>query len=76
MNGYEFIMMIQNRMKDPKFAQQFNALVGELNSIPGLREQVLQIAQMNNDKKRQKAIEKLPSKAKDIVQQIFVLLNN
>ena len=56
MNGYEFIMMVQNRMKDPVFAQQFNALVAQL--------------------KRQKAIEKLPSKAKDIVQQIFNLLNS
>lgn len=76
MNGYEFIMMIQNRMKDPKFAQKFNALIAELNSIPGLKEEVLRIAQISDDKKRQKAIEKLPSKAKDIVQQIFVLLNN
>lgn len=76
MNGYEFIMMIQNRMKDPKFAQQFNALIAQLNAIPGLKNEVLRIAQMNDDKKRQKAIEKLPKQAKDIVQQIFVLLNN
>lgn len=76
MNGYEFIMMIQNRMRDPKFAKKFNALVAELNSIPCLKEDVLKIAQINDDKKRQKAIEKLPSKAKDIVQQIFDLLNS
>ena len=45
MNGYEFIMMIQNRMRDPKFAKKFNALVAELNSIPCLKEDVLKIAQ-------------------------------
>ena len=76
MNGYEFIMMVQSRMKDPNFARQFNALVAELNAIPGLKQEVLKIAQINDDKKRQKAISRLPSKAKDIVQQIFVLLNN
>ncbi len=76
MNGYEFIMMVQNRMKDPVFAQQFNALVAQLNAIPGLKQEVLRVAQISDDKKRQKAIEKLPSKAKDIVQQIFNLLNS
>lgn len=76
MNGYEFIMMIQNRMKDPVFAQKFNALVAELNAVPGLKQEVLKIAQITDDKKREKAINRLPTQAKNIVQKIFVLLNN
>ncbi|MDD6794861.1 MAG: hypothetical protein PUE01_05560 [Clostridiaceae bacterium] len=76
MNGYELIMTIQNRMKDPIFAQKFNALAAELNNIPGLQQEVLRIAQISDDKKRKKAIDKLPVKAKEIVQQMFYLLNS
>lgn len=76
MNGYELIMTIQNRMKDPIFAQQFNALVNELNNIPGLQQEVMKIAQITDEKKRKKAIDKLPVRAKNIVQQIFTLLNS
>lgn len=76
MNGYELIMTIQNRMKDPIFAQQFNALVNELNNIPGLQQEVMRIAQITDEKKRKKAIDKLPVRAKNIVQQIFTLLNS
>lgn len=76
MNGYELIMTIQNRMKDPIFAQQFNALVNELNNIPGLQQEVMKIAQITDEKKRRKAIDKLPVRAKNIVQQIFTLLNS
>ncbi len=76
MNGYELIMTIQNRMKDPVFAQQFNALVNELNNIPGLQQEVMRIAQITDEKKRKKAVDKLPVRAKNIVQQIFTLLNS
>ncbi|MBE6051837.1 MAG: hypothetical protein E7214_14620 [Clostridium sp.] len=76
MNGYELIMIIQNRMKDPVFAQQFNALVNELNNIPGLQQEVMRIAQITDEKKRKKAIDRLPVRAKNIVQQIFTLLNS
>lgn len=76
MNGYELIMTIQNRMKDPVFAQQFNALVNELNNIPGLQQEVMRIAQITDEKKRKKAMDKLPVRAKNIVQQIFTLLNS
>lgn len=77
MNGYELIMKIQSRMKnDPAFAQRFNALVGELNNIPGLQQEVMNIVRINDEKKRKKAIDKLPSKAKSVVQEIFTLLNN
>ena len=76
MNGYELIMTNQNRMKDPIFAQKFNALAAELNNIPALQQEVLRIAQISDDKKRKKAIDKLPVKPKEIVQQMFYLLNS
>jgi uncharacterized protein YlxP (DUF503 family) len=77
MNGYEIIMKIQSKMKnDPVFAQRFNALVAELNNIPGLQQEVMSIVKISDDKKRKKAIDKLPSKARGIVQEIFTLLNN
>ena len=62
LNPYELIMLIKKRMQDPVFAQKFNALVNELNSIPGLQQEVIKIAQINDDKKRQRAIDRLPSK--------------
>jgi len=76
MNGYELIMKIKSNMKDPVFAEKFNRLVAELNTIPGLQQEVMQIAQINDDKKRKRAIDKLPSKAKNVVQEIFKMVNN
>ncbi|MDS0525216.1 hypothetical protein NNC19_05940 [Clostridium sp. SHJSY1] len=75
MNGYELIMKIQSRMKDPVFAQRFNALVAELNSMPGLQQEVMNIVKISDEKKRKKAVDKLPSRAKSIVQELFTLLN-
>jgi len=75
MNGYELIMKIKSNMNDPVFANEFNKLVAELNTIPGLQQEVMKIAQINDDKKRKKAIDRLPSKAKNIVQQVFKLVN-
>ena len=76
MNGYELIMTIQNRMKDPVFAQRFNSLISELNAIPGLQQEVMKIVQISDEKKRKKAIDKLPNRAKEVVQQMFSLLNS
>ena len=76
MTPYELIMLIQRRMKDPIFAQRFNALANELNSIPGLQQEVMRIVQINDDKKRQKAIDRLPSKVKSTVSEMFKLLNS
>ena len=76
MNGYELIMKIKSNMKDPVFAEKFNKLVAELNTIPGLQQEVMKIAQINDEKKRKKAIDKLPSKAKSVVQEIFKMINN
>ena len=76
MNPYELIMLIKKRMQDPVFAQRFNALVNELNAIPGLQQEVMRIAQINDDKKRQRAIDRLPSKVKKTVNEMFQLLNS
>lgn len=76
MNPYELIMLIKKRMQDPVFAQKFNALINELNSVPGLQQEVMRIVQINDDKKRQRAIERLPSKVKKTVNEMFQLLNS
>ncbi|MFR5946303.1 MAG: hypothetical protein ACLUF8_02745 [Clostridium sp.] len=76
LNPYELIMLIKKRMQDPVFAQKFNGLVNELNSIPGLQQEVIKIAQINDDKKRQRAIDRLPSKVKRTVNEMFKLLNS
>ncbi len=76
MNPYELIMLIKKRMQDPVFAQKFNALINELNNIPGLQQEVIKIAQINDDKKRQRAIDRLPSKVKRTVNEMFQLLNS
>jgi len=76
LNPYELIMLIKKRMQDPVFAQKFNALINELNNIPGLQQEVIKIAQINDDKKRQRAIDRLPSKVKRTVNEMFQLLNS
>ena len=73
--GYDLIMRIQQRMQDPKFAARFNSLIQDLNSIPGLQQEVMRIARIDDPKKRQKAIEKLPSKVKYTVEEMMRLLN-
>lgn len=75
MDGYELIMKIQERMQDPYFAERFNRLGQKLNSIPGLEQEVMRIAQISDDKKRQKAIDKLPSSAKKVIKEFFELIN-
>lgn len=77
MNGpYELIMRIQQRMQDPKFAARFNALIQNLNSIPGLQQEVMRIAKIDDPKKRQKAIDKFPPKVKSTVEEMIKLLNS
>lgn len=76
MNGYQLIMRIQQKMQqDPSFANRVNRAVSELNSMPGLQQQVLQIAQMSNEKQRQQAIDRLPIQARQAVQDILEMLN-
>lgn len=76
MNGYELIMRVQQKMQDPKFAEKFNKAVVELNSIPGLQQEVLKIAQIQDEKKREKAMDRLPSKAKKAVKEVLRMLES
>lgn len=76
MNGYQLIMKLQQKMQDPYFAERFNVLVAELNNIPGLQSKVMELMQIENEKKREKAIDKLPSKAKTIVKELLELIKD
>ena len=76
MNPYELIMKIDRKMKeDPVFANKFNRLVGELNRTPGLQQEILRIAQIKDESKRQKALNNLPDNIKQSVAEMFRLLN-
>lgn len=74
MDAYQLIGILQQKMQDPRFASKFNSLVGELNSIPGLQQRVIQIVQIDNEKKRQKELDRLPSRAKAIVRELLDML--
>lgn len=76
MNSYNLIMKLQGKMQDPNFAARFNKLVGEFNSIPGMQEEVMKIAQIQDEKRREKALAKLPTKVKNIVRELNSLLND
>ena len=76
MNPFELVNLIQSEMQNPLFARQFNNLISQLDSIPGLKQEVMRIASINDERKRQRAIERLPDQAKAIVGQIFALLNS
>ena len=76
MNPFELVNLIQSKMQNPVFARQFNNLISQLESIPGLKQEVMRIACINDERKRQRAIERLPDQAKAIVGQIFALLNS
>lgn len=76
MNPYELIMKIDRKMKeDPVFANKFNRLVGELNRTPGLQQEILRIAQIKDESKREKALNNLPYNIKKSVAEMFRLLN-
>ena len=77
MNPYELIMKIDRKMKqDPNFAQKFNKLVAEFNRTPGLQQQVMRIAQFQDDRKRKIALQNLPENIKQSVAEMFRLLNS
>jgi hypothetical protein len=75
MNGYELIMKIQQKMQDPVFAAKFNKLVKDLNSIPGLQQEVMRIVKIDDPKKRQKAIDQLPNGVRNSVEEMMKLLS-
>lgn len=76
MNGYNLVMKIQGKMQDPNFAARFNKLVGEFNSIPGMQEEVMKIAQIQDERKREKALAKLPTRVKNLVRELSSLLKD
>lgn len=77
MNGYELIMKLNRKMQqDPNFAKKFNQVVEELNKVPGLQQEIMRIAQMPDDKSRQKAIDKLPSNVKKTVKEMLDLITS
>ena len=77
MNPYQLIMTVQQKMQqDQNFANKFNKAVSELNSVPGLQQQVIRIAQINDETQRQQVIDKLPKDAKRAVKGILELLND
>lgn len=76
MNAYQLLMQLQLKMKDPVFANKFNTAVSKLNNIPGLQQQVLKIAQINDENQRQKALDKLPVEVKNTVTEILNLLES
>ena len=77
MNPFQLIMKVQQRMQqDPDFANKFNKVVYELNNVPGLQQQVIKIAQINDENKRQQVIDRLPKDAKVAVKGILELLND
>ncbi|WP_315080057.1 hypothetical protein [uncultured Clostridium sp.] len=76
MNGYQLIMKVQQKMQDPVFAQRFYQAVGDLKGVPGLQQEVLRIAQIQDERKREKALDKLPSKVKKSVQDLLSMIEN
>ncbi|ATD55261.1 hypothetical protein [Clostridium chauvoei] len=75
MNGYELIMKLQEKMQDPRFAEKFNRIQADLNNIPGLQQEVMRIAQIDNERSRQKAIDRLPDRAKRAMKEILKMLD-
>ena len=59
MDAYQLVAILQQKMQNPRFARKFNNLADELNRIPGLQQRVMQIVQIEDEKKRQKEINKI-----------------
>lgn len=77
MNPFQLIMNVQQRMQqDPEFAKKFNKAIYELNNIPGLQQQVIKMAQINDEAQREQAIDRLPKDAKRSVKEILKLLSD
>jgi len=48
MNPYELITKIKGKMNDPNFATRFNNAANIVNNIPGLQQEIIRIAQIND----------------------------
>ncbi|MGG7145087.1 hypothetical protein ACQPVP_16715 [Clostridium nigeriense] len=75
MNNYNLIMRLQAKMQDPRFSERFNRIVSEFNSIPGVQQEVMRIVQIEDERKREKAISRLPDRVKRLVMEVNSLLN-
>ncbi|MGG7056893.1 hypothetical protein ACQPUY_04275 [Clostridium nigeriense] len=75
MNNYNLIMRLQAKMQDPRFSERFNRIVSEFNSIPGVQQEVMRIVQIEDERKREKAISRLPDRVKKLVREVNSLLN-
>lgn len=77
MNAYQLIMKIQRKMQnDPAFAAKLNNILNQLNSVPGLQQEVMKIAQIDDEKRRQKTMEQLPGNVKNLVSELLTLINS
>ncbi|GAA0686973.1 MULTISPECIES: hypothetical protein [Clostridium] len=77
MNAYQLIMKIQRKMqRDPAFSARLNNILNQLNSVPGLQQEVMKIAQIEDERKRQKAMDHLPEQVKHLVNELLTLINN
>ena len=76
MNNYNLIMKLKTKMQDPRFASRFNKIVAEFNSIPGMQQEVMRIAQIKKKKKRDKELSRLPHKIKGLVKELMSLLED
>ena len=77
MNAYQLIMKIQRKMQnDPAFAGKLNNILNQLNSVPGLQQEVMKIAQIDDEKRRQNAMDQLPGNVKNLVSELLTLINS
>lgn len=75
MDAYQLVSILQQKMQNPRFAKKFNKLAEELNTMPGLQQRVMQIVQIEDEKRRQRELDKLPSRAKEIVKELLEMLS-
>ena len=76
MNNYNLIMKLKSKMQDPNFSARFNRIVEQFNSIPGMQQEVMRIAQIQDEKKRDKELSRLPHKVKTLVKELISLLED
>lgn len=77
MNAYQLIMKVQQKMqRDPAFAARLNNILNQLNGVPGLQQEVMKIAQIDDERKRQRAMDHLPENVKHLVNELLNLINN
>lgn len=77
MNLITLIRKIQDKINtDPAFAAKFQQASNVVSNMPGLQQEVLRIAQIQDEKAQQQAIDRLPQQAKDAVRELISMLNS